>query len=76
MEQDTLKYGIIPIIPALKLVTLLWMQFARQHSSGKPLTFDFLCRALDWPCEEPKTVDDLLHLETVYEMTDLYMWLR
>ncbi len=51
-------------------------QFARQFSKEQPLTLDWLCRQLGWPFLPPSVIADLIHLEGVFDVLDLYLWLR
>lgn len=51
-------------------------QFARQFSRDEPLTFDWVCRHISWPLAPPKNIKDLVHLEAVHDVLDLYLWLR
>lgn len=51
-------------------------QFARQFSRDEPLTFDWVCRHVNWPLAAPKNIKDLVHLEAVHDVLDLYLWLR
>lgn len=39
------------------------------------ITFDWLCRNIGWPLQPPKTIIDLVHLEAVFDVLDLYLWL-
>lgn len=55
---------------------LVCSQFARQFSRDEPLTFDWVCRHVSWPVAEPKNIKDLVHLEAVHDVLDLYLWLR
>lgn len=52
------------------------LQFARQFSRDEPLTFDWVCRHVNWPLAAPKNIKDLVHLEAVHDVLDLYLWLR
>lgn len=54
----------------------LYLQFARQFSRDEPLTFDWVCRHVGWPLVPPKNIKDLVHLEAVHDVLDLYLWLR
>lgn len=54
----------------------LRLQFARQFSRDEPLTFDWVCRHVSWPLVPPKNIKDLVHLEAVHDVLDLYLWLR
>ncbi|OCT70072.1 ATP-dependent RNA helicase SUPV3L1, mitochondrial [Xenopus laevis] len=51
------------------------LRFARQFSRNEPLTFDWICRLVNWPVVSPKTIKDLVHLESVHDILDLYLWL-
>lgn len=51
-------------------------QFARQFCKGQPLTLEWMCRQLGWPLRIPLTVTELVHLEGVFDVLDLYLWLR
>lgn len=59
------------------LISILYLfQFARQFSRDEPLTFDWVCRHVSWPLAPPKNIKDLVHLEAVHDVLDLYLWLR
>ncbi|XP_025910695.1 ATP-dependent RNA helicase SUPV3L1, mitochondrial isoform X2 [Apteryx rowi] len=51
------------------------LKFARQFSRNEPLTFDWLCRHTKWPLAPPKNIKELVHLEAVHDVFDLYLWL-
>lgn len=51
-------------------------QFARQYSRNEPLTFAWLRRYIKWPLLPPKNIKDLMDLEAVHDVLDLYLWLR
>ncbi|NXO26574.1 SUV3 helicase, partial [Cisticola juncidis] len=51
------------------------LKFARQFSRNEPLTFDWLCRHTKWPLAAPKNIKELVHLEAVHDVFDLYLWL-
>nr|XP_009674053.1 PREDICTED: ATP-dependent RNA helicase SUPV3L1, mitochondrial isoform X2 [Struthio camelus australis] len=51
------------------------LKFARQFSRNDPLTFDWLCRHTKWPLAPPKNIKELVHLEAVHDVFDLYLWL-
>ncbi|KAJ1143240.1 hypothetical protein NDU88_009551 [Pleurodeles waltl] len=51
------------------------LKFARQFSRNEPLTFDWLCRHVNWPLITPKNIKELTHLEAVHDVLDLYLWL-
>lgn len=51
------------------------LQFARQYSRNEPLTFAWLRRYIKWPLCAPKNIKDLMDLEAVHDVLDLYLWL-
>ncbi|XP_044730588.1 ATP-dependent RNA helicase SUV3 homolog, mitochondrial, partial [Chrysoperla carnea] len=63
-----------PINKKMPFVCTLFLKFARQYSRNEALTFDWLCRNIGWPLSSPKTIIDLVHLEAVFDVLDLYLW--
>jgi len=53
-----------------------FFQFARQYSKNDAITFNWLCQHIGWPFQMPKSIVDLAHLESVFDVLDLYLWLR
>ncbi|XP_032112068.1 ATP-dependent RNA helicase SUPV3L1, mitochondrial isoform X1 [Sapajus apella] len=51
------------------------LQFARQYSRNEPLTFAWLRRHIKWPLLPPKNIKDLVDLEAIHDVLDLYLWL-
>ncbi|GAB1598972.1 ATP-dependent RNA helicase SUPV3L1, mitochondrial-like [Argonauta hians] len=64
-----------PIPKRQPFVCTGFLKFARRFSSNEPLTFDWLCKQIDWPFKPPKLLSDLVHLEGVFDVLDLYLWL-
>ncbi|XP_022598108.1 ATP-dependent RNA helicase SUPV3L1, mitochondrial [Seriola dumerili] len=64
-----------PINKKQPFVCTSFLKFARQFSRDEPLTFDWVCRHVSWPLAEPKNIKDLVHLEAVHDVLDLYLWL-
>uniref|UniRef100_A0A1B6MUP0 ATP-dependent RNA helicase SUV3 homolog, mitochondrial n=1 Tax=Graphocephala atropunctata TaxID=36148 RepID=A0A1B6MUP0_9HEMI len=64
-----------PINRKMPFVCSMFLKFARQYSKNEPLTFDWLCRNIGWPVTMPKTILDLVHLEAIFDVLDLYLWL-
>uniref|UniRef100_A0A8C7TNJ0 ATP-dependent RNA helicase SUPV3L1, mitochondrial n=1 Tax=Oncorhynchus mykiss TaxID=8022 RepID=A0A8C7TNJ0_ONCMY len=65
-----------PINKKQPFVCTSFLKFARQFSRDEPLTFDWVCRLVSWPLVPPKNIKDLVHLEAVHDVLDLYLWLR
>lgn len=51
------------------------LQFARQYSRNEQLTWQWLGRNIGWPLSAPQSIVDLVHLEAVFDVLDLYLWL-
>ncbi|KAG5884851.1 hypothetical protein JTB14_036087 [Gonioctena quinquepunctata] len=64
-----------PINKKMPFVCTMFLKFARQYSKNEMITFDWLCRNIGWPLQPPKTIIDLVHLEAVFDVLDLYLWL-
>ncbi|KAM3913397.1 ATP-dependent RNA helicase SUPV3L1, mitochondrial [Leptodactylus fuscus] len=64
-----------PINRNLPFVCTSLLRFARQFSRNEPLTFQWICKHVSWPVSPPKTIKDLMHLEAVHDILDLYLWL-
>ncbi|KAG8001480.1 ATP-dependent RNA helicase SUPV3L1 [Nibea albiflora] len=64
-----------PINKKQPFVCTSFLKFARQFSRDEPLTFDWICRHVSWPLIPPKNIKDLVHLEAVHDVLDLYLWL-
>jgi ATP-dependent RNA helicase SUPV3L1/SUV3 len=64
-----------PIPKKQPFVCAMFLKFARQFSRGQPLTLEWLCRQLGWPLQSPQSIVDLVHLEAVFDVLDLYLWL-
>lgn len=56
-------------------VLAMFTKLARQFSCNEPITARWLCKTINWPLEEPKKLVDLQHLESVYDVFELYRWL-
>lgn len=64
-----------PINKKQPFVCTSFLKFARQFSRDEPLTFDWVRRHISWPLAPPKNIKDLVHLEAVHDVLDLYLWL-
>ncbi|KAL7727993.1 hypothetical protein ACLKA6_018917 [Drosophila palustris] len=64
-----------PINRKMPFVCSMFLKIARQYSRNEPITFDFIRRNCNLPLKLPKTILDLVHLEAVFDVMDLYLWL-
>lgn len=64
-----------PINKKVPFVCTMFLQVTRQYSKNDAITFSWLCQHIGWPFSSPKTILDLVHLEAVFDILDLYLWL-
>ncbi|KPI91178.1 PREDICTED: ATP-dependent RNA helicase SUV3 homolog, mitochondrial [Papilio xuthus] len=64
-----------PINNKLPFVCATFLKMVRQYSRNEPITKNWLSNAVDWPVPSPKTIMDLVHLEAVFDVLELYLWL-
>lgn len=64
-----------PINRKIPFVCSMFLKYARQFSRNEPMSFDWLMSHSGWPYSLPKTIIDLVHLEAVFDVMDLYLWL-
>lgn len=65
-----------PINRKMPFVCSMFLKFARKYSKNEAVTIDFVKENCGWPFSLPKTIVDLVHLESVFDVMDLYLWLR
>uniref|UniRef100_A0A0M3I858 ATP-dependent RNA helicase SUV3 homolog, mitochondrial n=1 Tax=Ascaris lumbricoides TaxID=6252 RepID=A0A0M3I858_ASCLU len=68
-------FCIAPVNPDEKLAASAFLKMTRRFSSGQALTFDWLCGVIGWPISPPEKLIDLVRLEQVYGIVDVYLWL-
>ena len=49
---------------------------SRFISENQRVTAAWIAHEIKWPLEEPLTISQLHHLESVYNVFELYCWLR
>ncbi len=64
-----------PINSKFVFVCTMFLKFARQYCNNQPMTLDWLCRNISWPFSAPNNITELVHLESVFDVLDLYLWL-
>lgn len=65
-----------PINRKMPFVCAMFLKYARHFSRNEPITFDFVVSNCGWPFRLPNTILELVQLETVFDVMDLYLWLR
>ncbi|RVE42605.1 hypothetical protein evm_012746 [Chilo suppressalis] len=64
-----------PINNKFPFVCATFLKMVRQYSRNEPITRNWMCSAIEWPLPSPKTIMDLVHLESVFDVLELYLWL-
>nr|CAG4646068.1 EOG090X01V1 [Macrothrix elegans] len=64
-----------PINRKMPFICSMFLKFARQYSRNETISFDWLVQQLGWPFACPYKLMDLVHLESVFDVLDLYLWL-
>lgn len=64
-----------PVNIKFPFTVAMFTKFVRQFSVSEPVTCDWLKRQISWPCRQPKNLEELNHLETVFDVLELYLWL-
>lgn len=65
-----------PINRRMPLVCTMFLKIARRFSRGELITYDWLCHQLGFSLVSvPNTILELVHMEAVHDVFDLYLWL-
>ncbi|XP_055379212.1 ATP-dependent RNA helicase SUV3 homolog, mitochondrial [Condylostylus longicornis] len=64
-----------PINRKMPFVCSMFLKITRQYSKNDAITYDFIAKHCGVPLALPKTILDLVHLEAVFDVMDLYLWL-
>lgn len=64
-----------PISVKQPFACAMFLKFARKLSRSEPLDLTWLCQHLGWPLKTPENLVELVHLESVFDVLDLYLWL-
>jgi ATP-dependent RNA helicase SUPV3L1/SUV3 len=69
------KFCLSPINVNETLITSCFVKFARYYSNNEPVTAEALKKFIGYPLQTPRKIDEVRHLEVVYDVFDLYLWL-
>lgn len=64
-----------PINTKVTFALSMFTKFVRQFSVGEPISAAWVKNIINWPCKPPQNLEDLHHLEAVYDVFELYLWL-
>lgn len=65
-----------PIDHKRPFITSMFLKIARRYSSNNVITFNWLAKQVGWPLKSPQNVVELVHCENMFDVLDLYLWLR
>ncbi|XP_076220811.1 suv3 RNA helicase isoform X2 [Nomia melanderi] len=64
-----------PINKKMTFACNMFIKYARQCSKNEKITVQWMRQQINWPLDVPKNIADLIHLETVFDVLDIYLWL-
>ncbi|KAF3425615.1 hypothetical protein E2986_05162 [Frieseomelitta varia] len=64
-----------PINRKIPLSCSMLLRYARQCSKNEPATILWLREQINWPPKTPLNITQLLHLESLFDVLDVYLWL-
>ena len=65
-----------PLPQQQKYVCATLRKFAQCIARKTHVTKKWLCAEIEWPLKAPGSIEELAHLENVFDVLDLYLWLR
>ena len=68
-------FATSPINRKQTFVCSCFVKFVRYYSNNEVVSDDILKKMIEWPFKTPQNVNEVAHLETVYDVLDLYLWL-
>ena len=68
-------FATAPISLKQPFVCSCFVRFVRSYSNNEVITEEYLKKLLDWPFKIPNNLNEVTHLENVYDVLDLYLWL-
>lgn len=68
-------FATSPISEKQTFACACFVKFVRSYSNNEAVTVDTLRRMLGWPLRVPANLNEVSHLECVYDVLDLYLWL-
>ncbi len=68
-------FATAPINLKQPFVCSCFVRFVRSYSNNEVITEEYLKKLLDWPFKIPNNLNEVTHLENVYDVLDLYLWL-
>jgi hypothetical protein len=73
--KEKYTFACSPISRKDSFVITCFVKFVRAYSVNEPVTPEVLEKMLEWPPKEAKKFTEINHLESIYDVLDLYLWL-
>ncbi|XP_043468834.1 ATP-dependent RNA helicase SUV3 homolog, mitochondrial isoform X2 [Leptopilina heterotoma] len=64
-----------PINRKLPFLCSMFLKYARQYSKNDVITAKWVQQNIGWPQTNPMNIQELMNLEAVFDILDLYLWL-
>ncbi|XP_076762122.1 suv3 RNA helicase [Xylocopa sonorina] len=64
-----------PVNRKVPLTCSMFLKYARQCSKNEQATAMWLCSQIGWPPKTPTNLADLVRLEGIFDVLDVYLWL-
>ncbi|RWS13248.1 ATP-dependent RNA helicase SUV3-like protein, partial [Dinothrombium tinctorium] len=64
-----------PINRQVPFICTMFLKFARQYSQNEPITADWMFKHIETQFKPPQNIAQLVHLEAIFDVFDLYLWL-
>ena len=68
-------FASAPIDTKVPFVVTCFIKYVRSYSRNEPFKSEDVCQMIEWPRKVPKTMNDLVLLESVFDVLELYLWL-
>lgn len=68
-------FATSPICEKQAFACACFVKFVRWYSNNELVTAETLRKLLSWPLHVPMNLNEVSHLECVYDVLDLYLWL-
>lgn len=64
-----------PVNRKIPLTCNMFLKYARECSKNEPITILWLSKQIQWPPAIPSNLSELLRLEGIFDILDIYLWL-
>ena len=65
-----------PIPPTRQYLSSVYSKIIKKFSTSELITVNHIVELIEWPKNDPSTIDDLINLEETYDVFRIYVWLK